>query len=123
MPLLARIYPNGNADVNQFQAAGGPGFVIRELLDAGLLHADVRHVSGERAVAATAQRAARCDGETSSGEPAAQTAATTTIVLRRPAEPFSATGGLKLLQRQPRPRGDQGLGGEPEHGTSSRRRR
>ncbi|RYE87971.1 MAG: phosphogluconate dehydratase, partial [Oxalobacteraceae bacterium] len=37
VPLLARVYPNGSADVNQFQAAGGPGFVIRELLDAGLM--------------------------------------------------------------------------------------
>ncbi len=35
VPLLARVYPNGSADVNQFQAAGGPGYVIRELLDAG----------------------------------------------------------------------------------------
>src|SRR5207253_3390580 len=41
VPLLARVYPNGQADVNQFQAAGGPGFVIRELLDAGLMHEDV----------------------------------------------------------------------------------
>jgi phosphogluconate dehydratase len=41
VPLLARVYPNGSADVNQFQAAGGPGYVIRELLDAGLMHEDV----------------------------------------------------------------------------------
>ena len=41
IPLLSRVYPNGSADVNQFQAAGGPGYVIRELLDAGLMHADV----------------------------------------------------------------------------------
>ncbi|MGH6627187.1 MAG: dihydroxy-acid dehydratase, partial [Burkholderiaceae bacterium] len=41
VPLLSRVYPNGTADVNQFQAAGGPGFVIRELLDAGLMHEDV----------------------------------------------------------------------------------
>ncbi len=40
-PLLARVYPNGQADVNAFQAAGGPGFVIRELMDAGLMHDDV----------------------------------------------------------------------------------
>ena len=45
VPLLARVYPNGSADVNQFQAAGGPGFVLRELLDAGCLHADVATVS------------------------------------------------------------------------------
>ena len=47
-PLLARVYPNGSADVNQFQAAGGPGFVIRELLDAGCLHADVANGGGGR---------------------------------------------------------------------------
>ncbi|WP_338765700.1 phosphogluconate dehydratase [Massilia sp. METH4] len=47
VPLLARIYPNGDADVNHFQAAGGPGFVIRELLDAGLLHDDVTTIMGK----------------------------------------------------------------------------
>jgi dihydroxyacid dehydratase/phosphogluconate dehydratase len=41
VPLLARVYPNGTADVNAFQQAGGPGYVIRELLDAGLMHEDV----------------------------------------------------------------------------------
>ena len=46
VPLLARIYPNGSADVNHFHAAGGMGFVIRELLDAGLLHEDVQTVWG-----------------------------------------------------------------------------
>jgi phosphogluconate dehydratase len=45
-PLLARVYPNGSADVNQFQAAGGLGLVIRELIDAGLLHADIACVHG-----------------------------------------------------------------------------
>ncbi len=46
-PLLARIYPNGSADVNQFHAAGGLAFIIRELIDAGLLHEDVRTVAGK----------------------------------------------------------------------------
>ena len=46
VPLLARVYPNGTADVNHFAAAGGLGFVIRELLDAGLLHEDVGTVWG-----------------------------------------------------------------------------
>ena len=46
-PLLCRIYPNGVADVNHFHAAGGLGFVIRELIDAGLLHADVKTVMGD----------------------------------------------------------------------------
>jgi phosphogluconate dehydratase len=46
VPSLTRIYPNGEADVNYFQAAGGPGFVIRELLDAGLAHEDVNTILG-----------------------------------------------------------------------------
>lgn len=46
VPLLARVYPNGLADVNQFHAAGGLGFVIGELLDAGLLHPDTQTVAG-----------------------------------------------------------------------------
>ena len=46
VPLLARVYPNGSADVNHFHAAGGVGFVIRELLSAGLLHEDVETVWG-----------------------------------------------------------------------------
>ncbi len=46
VPLLARIYPNGEADINHFHAAGGVGVLIRDLLDAGLLHADVRTVAG-----------------------------------------------------------------------------
>lgn len=46
IPLLIRVYPNGKADVNHFTAAGGLPFVIRELLDAGLLHDDVDTVVG-----------------------------------------------------------------------------
>ena len=46
VPLLARVYPNGRADVNHFHAAGGMGFVINSLLDAGLMHDDVRTVAG-----------------------------------------------------------------------------
>src|SRR6185369_16458726 len=51
VPLLARVYPNGSADVNQFQDAGGPGFVLRELVGAGLAHGDVATVA-ERGMAA-----------------------------------------------------------------------
>lgn len=47
VPLLARVYPNGSADVNQFQAAGGPGYVIAQLLQAGLMHGDVLTVRPE----------------------------------------------------------------------------
>ena len=46
VPLLARVYPNGTADVNHFHQAGGLGFIIRELLDAGILHDDVHTVAG-----------------------------------------------------------------------------
>ena len=48
VPLLARIYPNGGADVNHFHAAGGVGFLIRELLDSGLLHQDTSDGHGRR---------------------------------------------------------------------------
>src|SRR5207245_11248730 len=46
VPLLARIYPNGSADVNHFHAAGGMGFLVRELLKAGLMHSDVQTIAG-----------------------------------------------------------------------------
>ena len=95
VPLLARVYPNGSADVNQFQAAGGPGFVIRELLDAGLMHPDVRTVrpEGLRAFTRIPQRANAAPGLTwveagAGGDHS---------VVRPAAQPFSASGGLKLL--------------------------
>jgi phosphogluconate dehydratase len=93
VPLLSRVYPNGSADVNQFQAAGGPGFVIRELLDAGLMHADVLTVaSGIRAY--TQKPAATPQGLQWSDIGASQDES----VVRPASAPFSATGGLKLLQ-------------------------
>jgi len=94
VPLLARIYPNGRADVNDFQAAGGPGFVIRELLDAGLMHADVRtvHPGGLRQYTRIPALQA--------GQLVWQTIGPShdTTVLRPVGEPFSPTGGLRLLQ-------------------------
>ena len=54
VPLLARVYPNGAADVNQFQAAGGPGYVIAQLLQAGLMHGDVLTVRPEGLAASAA---------------------------------------------------------------------
>nr|WP_265645928.1 phosphogluconate dehydratase [Verminephrobacter aporrectodeae] len=83
VPLLARVYPNGEADVNQFQAAGGPAWVLRELLDNGLMHADVLSVNAGGIVAG-AQGAPAVPGDDS--------------VLRPVRRPFSATGGLRLLQ-------------------------
>ncbi len=99
VPLLARVYPNGSADVNQFQAAGGPGYVLRELLDAGLMHEDVLTVR-----AGGIREYTRLPGE-AQGQGGAGRLAWTDIgasgddsVLRPAADPFSATGGLKLLQ-------------------------
>jgi phosphogluconate dehydratase len=92
VPLLARVYPNGQADVNQFQAAGGTGFVLRQLLDSGCLHGDVATVApGGMASYGTAPDLA--DGAlrwtpSVGGD---------TEIVRPAVEPFSATGGLKLL--------------------------
>ncbi|MBC7956396.1 MAG: phosphogluconate dehydratase [Cytophagales bacterium] len=94
VPLLARVYPNGSADVNQFQAAGGPGFVIRELLDAGYLHADVATVStgGLRDYARVPER-----GELGLVWKDLPPASGDDTIVRRADAPFSDTGGLKLL--------------------------
>ena len=95
VPLLARVYPNGSADVNQFQAAGGPGFVIGQLLDAGLMHADVLTVrsGGLREYASIPHVS---DTGALVWEPAITSR--DEAVVRPVTAPFSATGGLKLLQ-------------------------
>ena len=95
VPLLARVYPNGSADVNQFQAAGGPGFVLRELLDAGCLHADVACVASEGLRAYT--RLPALDGERLAWRELPEDSGDASIV-RRAAQPFSETGGLALLE-------------------------
>jgi len=97
VPLLARVYPNGAADVNQFQAAGGPGFVIRELMDAGLMHEDVLSINGESLRPQTRLPALAADGKSVVWQelPVASGDAS---VLRGAAEPFSTSGGLKLLE-------------------------
>ena len=94
VPLLSRVYPNGSADVNEFQAAGGPGYVIRELLDAGLMHADVltmrpgglREFTGIPEAAGTGLRWQTVG------------ASKDERVVRPASQPFSASGGLKLLE-------------------------
>ncbi len=90
IPLLARVYPNGTADVNQFQSAGGPGYVIRELLDAGLMHEDVMTVR-EGGIREFTREPAEGPVWMDIG------ASRDTDVVRPAADPFSATGGLKLL--------------------------
>jgi phosphogluconate dehydratase len=94
VPLLARIYPNGDADVNHFHAAGGTGFVIRELLDAGLLHEDVTTVLGQ------GLRAHCCEPFLQQGSAVwkdAPAVSADLAVLRPVAEPFSTDGGMRLL--------------------------
>jgi len=93
-PLLCRVYPNGPADVNHFHAAGGLGFVIRELLDAGLLHEDVLTVSG-RGLRHYASEPFESEAGVTWRPAVAQSA--NTDVVRPVAEPFSADGGLKVL--------------------------
>jgi phosphogluconate dehydratase len=94
-PLIARIYPNGAADVNQFHAAGGLAFLIRELLDAGLLHGDTTTVAGQ-GLRAYAQEPALANGELSWRTPVA--ISPDRSVLRSSADPFDSEGGLRLLR-------------------------
>ena len=94
VPLLTRIYPNGSADVNHFHAAGGMGFLIRELLDAGLMHDDVTTVMGKGLRAHTLEP--WLDGEVAAWKDA-PAESLDQEVLRRADNPFSADGGLRLL--------------------------
>ena len=93
-PLLARVYPNGVADVNQFQAAGGPGFVIRELIDSGRMHADVQTVTAGGLRDYTKLPAQHDAQLRWNALPAASGDAS---VVRRADAPFGEEGGLKLL--------------------------
>lgn len=93
-PLLARIYPNGSADVNHFHAAGGMGFLTRELLDAGLLHGDIATVGGANLVAYAQEP--MLVGETLAWRDA-PSASGDDNVLRAARAPFSVDGGLRLL--------------------------
>lgn len=93
-PLLARVYPNGLADVNHFHAAGGLGYLIRELLGAGLLHPDTKTVGGGGLEVYTQEPKLR-DGNVVWEE---GTAESLNLRIVRPAsDPFQDTGGLKRL--------------------------
>ncbi len=94
-PLLTRIYPNGPADVNHFHAAGGMGFVIRELLEAGFLHGDVQTVFGTGLEAYATEPGLQPDGRII-WHPATKLSGDTKV-LRTVAEPFHPTGGLRVL--------------------------
>ena len=109
VPLLARVYPNGSADVNQFQAAGGPGFVLRELLDAGYLHADVATVAeaGLQAYGQVPRLAGAAGARLGDGQAGGQADSLAwdalpalpvdDSIVRCADQPFSSTGGLRLL--------------------------
>ena len=94
VPLLARVYPNGKADVNQFQAAGGPAFVIRELLRSGCMHGDVTTVTGSdlwsfaKVPTGNATSVHWDDLPTQSIDEA---------VVRTADNPFANTGGLRVM--------------------------
>jgi phosphogluconate dehydratase len=97
VPLLSRVYPNGTADVNAFQEAGGPGYVIRELLDAGLMHEDVLTVreGGLREYTRIP------DWAHEEGTPGLRWTdigpSRDESIVRPAGQPFSPTGGLRLL--------------------------
>ncbi|TIC80230.1 phosphogluconate dehydratase [Nocardioides sp. GY 10127] len=95
VPLLTRIYPNGSADVNHFAAAGGTAFLVRTLLDAGLLHEDVETVAGHGLRRYTMEPRLAEDGTATwvEGPPASLDLE----VLRPVEEPFQADGGLRVL--------------------------
>jgi phosphogluconate dehydratase len=94
VPLLSRIYPNGSADVNHFHAAGGMSFLVHELLDAGLLHGDVRTVAGH------GRDRYRDEAGLDDGAlvwRAGPRESHDKSVLRGLSDPFSPDGGLRML--------------------------
>ena len=95
VPLLTRIYPNGHADVNHYHAAGGLGFTMTTLLEAGLLHDDVQTIMGPGL--ANYCREPVLENETISWKPVVSQSLDADI-LRPASDPFSPEGGLRLVQ-------------------------
>jgi phosphogluconate dehydratase len=93
-PLIARVYPNGSGDVNHFHAAGGMGYVIRELIDAGLLHKDIMTVAGDDLTAYGQEPA--LDGDNLVWRDAVAQSGDSSM-LRPPADPFQSDGGMRLV--------------------------
>jgi phosphogluconate dehydratase len=94
VPLMAKVYPNGLADVNHFHAAGGLQFLIGELLDAGLLHPDAKTVAGD------GLEAYRQEPKLDAGRLVWMAGPSTTLndkILRPAADPFQPTGGLRQV--------------------------
>ncbi len=94
IPQLARVYPNGSADVNHFHAAGGLGFVLSDMLDSGLLHEDVNTILGSglrrfcKEPQVVDERLAWRDAQSKSLDE---------DILRSSRNPFAAEGGLQLV--------------------------
>lgn len=94
VPLMAKVYPNGLADVNHFHAAGGMPFLIGQLLDAGLLHADAKTVTGD-GLGAYRQEPKLSQGRLTWVEGPRDSL--NDKILRKAADPFQPTGGLRQL--------------------------
>lgn len=94
IPLIARVYPNGSGDVNHFHDAGGMGYVIRELINAGLLHRDILTVAGDD-LADYGREPMLEDDQLVWRDAPAVTADDT--MLRPPSAPFSPDGGMRLV--------------------------
>ena len=98
-PLLARVYPNGSADVNAFQAAGGVAFVARELAQAGIIHSDVTTIMGtpdQGGIEAYFQEPSMIDGELVWRDGVSESL--DRDILRPASDPFDREGGLRLVQ-------------------------
>lgn len=94
VPLIARVYPNGSGDVNHFHAAGGMGYVIRELLEAGLLHRDIMTVAAGDLTDYCREPVMDDDRLVWRDAPAVTADDT---MLRPPSDPFSPDGGMRLV--------------------------
>ena len=95
VPLMARVYPNGLADVNHFHAAGGLGYLIGQLLSAGLMHDDARTIMGQGMDAYTREPKLNSGGELHWTDGAR--ASFNEKIVRPVSDPFQSTGGLKSL--------------------------
>ena len=93
VPLLARVYPNGQADVNHFHAAGGLGFTIAQLLEAGLLHQDVKTILGD----GLDRYCVEPHVNGSFGWKPAPAESLDTDILRPATDPFDSEGGLRVV--------------------------
>ncbi len=96
VPLITRIYPNGHADINQFEQSGGMALLFKELIEGGLVHEDVETICGRGLTRYTKKpildedgKLIWVDGATESGD---------TEVIATASKPFKADGGLKVLK-------------------------